>query len=125
MKIINEISYMMRKVMGIDFKIVTIMSLLIVATHNKYITFLLLGFLLGKINFYVNTYITCYVFYKICANAKLILVLSYFFRIIFISVVGLIIFVHDNFSVLPYILGYTVNAISLLIYGLKNNLNGK
>lgn len=125
MKIINEISYMVRKVMGIDFKIITIMSLFIVATNNKYITFLLLGFLLGKINFYMNTYITGYVFYKMCANAKLILVLSYFFRIIFISVIGLIVFMHDNFSVLPYILGYTVNSISLLIYGLKNNLNGK
>lgn len=125
MKITNEISYMVRKVSSIDLWTIITMILFIVVTNNKHVIFLLLGFLLGNINFYVNTYTTCYVFSKMCTNAKLLVILSYFFRIIFISVIGLIVCIYDSVCVLPYIFGYTMHYISILIYGVKNNLNGK
>ncbi|WMJ79676.1 ATP synthase subunit I [Clostridium sp. MB40-C1] len=120
MKKAEELSYMIRKTTYIDILMMTIILIAFFTSNNKYILFFLLGYILAVINFYINTYTINYVFLGKNINRTYLVSLSYFFRIILATIIGALLFKHNKFNVVAYVLGYNAHYISILIYSLQN-----
>lgn len=120
MKKYKEINHMIQKIKYIDIAIFTIILIAFIITKNTYIVYLQLGYIVSIINFYINIQTVTYVFSQEEISKNHLIAISYFLRAMFAAVIGVILFVHNKFSVVPYVLGYNIHYLSIMIYSLKN-----
>lgn len=99
------------------------LSLLFVGVSYFFIKFSAFFFLIGisfaLINLIVNSVVTNVVLSKKFFNKTIITILSSLFRILLICIPGIVIIFYSKLNFFLYIIGYTSQMISLVLYGLS------
>lgn len=114
----DDLRDMFRKVIIFD----VILSVILYWTTNMffkdYTLVLLLGFAVAFLSFVCNGIITQYSLIHKSGNYKLIAIIGFIIRIAIICGIALMLFKHNKFDVIVYIIGYSLHFISLILYGI-------
>lgn len=86
----------------------------ILSKNNAWIV--LLGLAVATLNFVLNGLVTSLVISK--QGAKVYNILSLAVRIVIIAVIGYVLYTYNTLNVIFYVLGYSAQFISLILYGL-------
>lgn len=121
----KQISSMLKVTLFLDLIIGAIAGVILKTLGESYIVFVLLGIGVGYLNFGMSSIIGHFTFSKLTGVYILLFVLSYFFRIFLTALIGYIIFTHNKYGALTFMLSYTLHFISIVIYSLliRNNEN--
>ncbi|MFU0824865.1 ATP synthase subunit I [Clostridium sp.] len=119
MKKSDEVQQLLRSIIRLDLIVGLVLGTVVYFIKSDYVFVCLLGFFLAIINFFINSYITEYAIIVNTNNGKVLMVLGYFFRIFLVGIIGAVLFTHNRFNVIAYMLGYTFRFFSLIIYGLS------
>jgi len=76
------------------------------------------GVIVVLLSFYCNALITNYAVNK-KGGSKFSIVIGFFIRIVLVSIIGLLFFLHNKYDVLAYMLGYSSNFLVMLFYGVS------
>lgn len=115
----SDFKIMFKKILTYDFFISLIFTAVIYFTAKSYALFFLLGLIIALMNFYINGIIIEYSLSRNTKNTGMI-VLGFFIRVFFVSIIGFIIGRHNMFNIIAYIFGYSSQFISLIYYGINN-----
>ena len=110
---------MYKKINFFNFFIAISGTTVIYFIDKKYAVFFLLGLILATINLLLNLISVDFIFNKFKNQYGLITFFGFAFRVITVCVIGLIIFNFYNFGIIPFILGYSSQLISLVLYGIN------
>jgi len=119
----NDLRDMFRKVVIFD----TILAAILYGTTNiflkDYSLIVLLGLVLAFLSFISNGIIAEYLLIHKTGKYRSIALIGFLLRIIIIAGIGLVLFKHNKFNVVAYMLGYSSHFISLTLYGIdiRNN----
>ncbi|EDS78087.1 ATP synthase subunit I [Clostridium massiliodielmoense] len=114
----HEVYNMIKQMKYLDIIVLFILVSICYIINKKYIAICTLGFMVSISSFYLNAYITEYVFKKNIEKSNLITILSYYIRIFLITIIGIVVFTYNRFNIIAYILGYTFRFLSLILYAL-------
>jgi ATP synthase protein I len=110
---------MYKKINFFNFFIALFGFTVIYLIDKKYAVFFLLGLLLATINLLLNLISVDFIFNKVKNQYGFITFFGFAFRVITVCVIGLIIFNYYNFGIIAFILGYSSQLISLVLYGIN------
>ena len=110
---------MYKKINVFNFFIALIGTTVIYFIYKKYAVFFLLGLIVASINLLFNLITVNFIFGKIKSKFKFVTFFGFAFRVIIVGVIGLIIFNYSNFAIIAFILGYSSQFISLVLYGIN------
>ncbi|KYH29384.1 MULTISPECIES: ATP synthase subunit I [Clostridium] len=119
MKKNKEVQQLLRSIIRLDLIVGLVLGIVVYFVKSDYVFVCLLGFFLATINFFINSYITEYAIIVNRNNGKVLMVLGYFFRMFLVGIIGAVLFTHNKFNVIAYMLGYTFRFSSLILYGLS------
>ncbi|KRU24910.1 ATP synthase subunit I [Clostridium botulinum] len=113
---IKEIKKMISRITIFNFIIGITFFIIIYLTFNISYSFcFLLGLILANINLFINAKTTNMVIIK---NKNSILsILGFFVRIIIVCALGLLLSKDNTKNIIPFLLGYSSNFISIIFYG--------
>lgn len=113
---IKEIKEMISKVTIFNFIIGITFFIIIYITFNISYSFcFLIGLIVANINLFINTKTTNMVIIK---NKNSVLsILGFFIRIIIVCILGLLLSTDNTKNIIPFLLGYSSNFISIIFYG--------
>lgn len=114
----NDIKKMLKMVIKYDVALMLIMLALCFIIKIQYIAIAESGLVIAAINFIMNSAVSNNIFIKKGGN-KILLVLAAFARVILVCIVGFIFYRINQYYIIVYILGYTLQYVSLIIYGLE------
>ncbi|ABK60565.1 MULTISPECIES: ATP synthase subunit I [Clostridium] len=114
----HEVYTMIKQMKYLDIVVLSILVIICYIINKKYIAICTLGFMVSVLSFYLNAYVTEYVFNKNLEKSNQITILSYYIRIFLISIIGIAVFTYNRFNIIAYILGYTFRFFSLILYAL-------
>ncbi|KGM96258.1 ATP synthase F0F1 [Clostridium novyi A str. 4552] len=114
----HEVYNMIKQIKYLDIIVLFILVSICYIINKKYIAICTLGFVVSICSFYLNAYITEYVFKKKIEKSNLITILSYYIRVFLITIIGIVVFTYNRFNIIAYILGYTFRFLSLILYAL-------
>lgn len=119
----SDLKEMFRKVVIFDI----ILAMILYGTTNiflkSYSLIVILGLVLAVLSFISNGIVAEYLLIHNTGKYKSIAFIGFLLRVVIIAGVGLILFKHNKFNVIAYMLGYSSHFISLILYGIniKNN----
>jgi len=119
MKKNEEVQQLLRSIIRLDLIVGLVLGTVVYFVKSDYVFVCLLGFFLAIINFFINSYITEYAIVVSRNNGKVLMVLGYFFRMFLVAIIGAVLYTHNRFNVIAYMLGYTFRFSSLILYGLS------
>ncbi|MBE6044080.1 MAG: ATP synthase subunit I [Clostridium thermopalmarium] len=119
MKKNKEVQQLLRSIIRLDLIVGLVLGTVVYFVKSDYVFVCLLGFFLAIINFFINSYITEYAIVVSRNNGKVLMVLGYFFRMFLVAIIGAVLYTHNRFNVIAYMLGYTFRFSSLILYGLS------
>ncbi|ABS33561.1 ATP synthase subunit I [Clostridium botulinum] len=113
---IKEIKEMISRITIFNFIIGITFFIIIYLTFNISYSFcFLLGLILANINLFINAKTTNMIIIK---NKNSILsILGFFVRIIIVCALGLLLSKDNTKNIIPFLLGYSSNFISIIFYG--------
>ncbi|ACA46092.1 ATP synthase subunit I [Clostridium botulinum] len=113
---IKEIKKMISRITIFNFIIGITFFIIIYLTFNISYSFcFLLGLILANINLFINAKTTNMIIIK---NKNSILsILGFFVRIIIVCALGLLLSKDNTKNIIPFLLGYSSNFISIIFYG--------
>ncbi|NFK05806.1 ATP synthase subunit I [Clostridium botulinum] len=113
---IKEIKKMISRITIFNFIIGITFFIIIYLTFNISYSFcFLLGLILANLNLFINAKTTNMVIIK---NKNSILsILGFFVRIIIVCALGLLLSKDNTKNIIPFLLGYSSNFISIIFYG--------
>lgn len=114
----NDIKKMLKIVIKYDIVLMLAILALCFIVNIHYILIAESGLVIAVINFIMNSIVSNNIFIKKSGN-KILLVLAAFARVILVCIVGFIFYRINQYYIIVYILGYTLQYVSLIIYGLK------
>lgn len=122
----DEIQQMLKNMVYLDLIVGLVLGILVYLINPNYVLICLLGFLLAIVSFYINSYTVKYTLTRNKENSKVLVILGYFLRIFLVGIIGVVLFTHNRFNIIAYMLGYTFRFFSLILYGLslKNSNEG-
>lgn len=85
---------------------------------SSYVVLTLIGLLVAILNFTVNSILMDLVLVRQICN-KIFLSIGSIIRIIAICAIAYILYKINKFYIIPYMIGFTAQYISIVIYGLK------
>ena len=112
----EDLQLTIKKVVFFNVIVGFILTMVVYVLSMKYIWILLLGLVVATLNFVINGLITSYVVSK--QGAKVYSILNSIVRVVLVAVIGYILYTHNTLNVIFYVLGYSVQFISLILYGL-------
>ncbi|APH15384.1 ATP synthase I chain family protein [Clostridium sporogenes] len=113
---IAEIKKMISKIIIFNIIIGTIFFITISFIFNiRYSFYFLIGLILSNVNLFINAKITNMVVVK--NKSPIFSMLSFFIRIIAVCVIGLVLSKNNTKNIIPFLLGYSSNFISIIFYG--------
>ncbi|GAE00579.1 ATP synthase F0, I subunit [Clostridium botulinum B str. Osaka05] len=113
---IAEIKKMISKIVICNIIIGTIFFITISFIFNiRYGFYFLIGLILSNVNLFINARITNMVVVK--NKSPIFSMLSFFIRIIAVCVIGLVLSKNNTKNIIPFLLGYSSNFISIIFYG--------
>ena len=113
-----DIIKMIKKVSLYDMIIGILIAILISVKFTSFVVPLLVGLIVAIINFALSSAITDLLMNKKEGRYMPLYLLSFVARITIISIIGYTIFVQNNYNVLAYAGGYTVNLLGVSIYSM-------
>lgn len=109
---------MYKKINFFNFFIALIGTTVIYFINKEYAVFFLLGLVLASISLLLNLISVNFILGK-ASKYGFITFFGLFFRVIIVCAVGLMVFNYLNFAIIAFILGYTSQFISLVLYGIN------
>jgi len=76
------------------------------------------GVLVVLLCFYGNALVMNYAVNK-KGGSKFSIFINFFMRVVLVSIIGLLFFIHNKYDVLAYMLGYSSNFLVMLFYGVS------
>ena len=86
----------------------------------KYALAAVCGVSVALLSFISNTLAASFAVDKKGGN-KFAIVISFIIRVVLVSVIGLLFFLHNRYDVLAYMLGYSTNFFAMIFYGVSIN----
>lgn len=102
-----------------DVLLCLIISFVLNFFYPKYLIPFIIGCIITILNFLINIVSIEFSFSYNMSNSKLISVLSLFFRILIVCFTAVVLVQKNKYNIIPYIIGYNCNILSIFIYGLK------
>lgn len=116
---IKDVIDMLKKVI-FNMSIISILGSIIIYFINKrYMGLFFIGCIMAIFSFIINCFTTSNIFKK--NINKVTIVISYALRVVLVCIVGIIIAKNKMDEVLPYILGYSMEFLAMIIYGVSLN----
>jgi ATP synthase protein I len=115
----DDLDFMLKKMIVIDASVGLILAALVYLIFKEYTVVFLAGYILACLNLFFSSVIAKYAFYGDHIKSQGILLISSGFKVLLVSIVGVLIFKYKNVYVFPYLIGYTCHFISIMIYGLN------
>jgi hypothetical protein len=125
MKVKYDLREIFGKVIIFDIILGGVCAGLIQFIFKKYSLIFLGGLVLALINFIVNGIITEYMLLKNKNKYVLSTSIGLVIRVVVVCGIAIAIYKIDQFNVVAYMLGYSCHFISLTLYGIKINNEGK
>ncbi|MGV8980041.1 ATP synthase subunit I [Clostridium sp.] len=110
---------MYKKINYFNFFIALIGTTVTYFINSEYAVFFLLGLILASISLFFNLISVNFILGKPNSKYGVITFLALFFRVIIVCGVGLMVFNYLNFAIIAFILGYSSQFISLVLYGIN------
>ncbi len=110
---------MYKKVSYFNFFIATIGTTVFYLFDKKYAVFFLLGLIVVNINLLLNLISVNFIMCQAKTKYGFITFFSFALRVIIVGVTGLMVFYYYNFSIIAFMLGYSSQFISLVLYGIN------
>lgn len=110
---------MYKKINFFNFLIALIATTVICFINKKYAVFFLLGLMLASINLLFNLITVNFILCEVKSKYKFITFFGFAFRVIMVGVIGLMVFNYYDFAIIAFILGYSSQLISLVLYGIN------
>ena len=110
---------MYKKINFFNFFIALIGATVIYFINKEYAVFFLLGLILASISLLFNLISVNFILGKAKKKYGFITFFGWFFRVIIVCGIGLMVFNYLNFAIIAFILGYTSQFISLVLYGIN------
>lgn len=114
-----EVMNMLKKIIIFDMLVGVSGGIAIKLIFNAYAAQFLIGLFLGAIVFIISGLITGNILINNQKNRGVLLVIN-FFKVLFICIIGTIIFNNNINNVISYSMGFTAHLIALLLYSLFN-----
>lgn len=108
-----------RKINYFNSFIAAIGTSVIYFIDKKYVVFFLLGLILASITLLINLISVEFIFSKVKNRYGLITFFGFSFRVIIVCIAGLLVFIYLDFAIIAFILGYSSQLISLVLYGIN------
>ena len=91
----------------------------------KYALAAVCGVIVALLSFCCNTLVASYAVDKKGGN-NFAIILGFILRVVLVSLIGLLFFLHNRYDVLAYMLGYSTNFFAMIFYGVSvNSIEGK
>jgi len=110
---------MYKKINFYNFFIALIGTTVIYFIAKKYAVFFLLGLILASITLLLNSLFFNLILSKRKNKYGVITFIGFLFRVVIVCAIGLMVFDYYNFAIIAYILGYSSQLISLVLYGIN------
>lgn len=110
---------MYKKINYFNFFIALIGTTVTYFINREYAVFFLLGLVLASISLLCNLISVNFILGKANSKYGVITFFGLFFRVIIVCTVGLMVFNYLHFAIIAFILGYTSQFISLVLYGIN------
>lgn len=110
---------MYKKINFFNFFIALIGITIIYFIDKKCAVFFLLGLILASITLLLNSLFFDFILCKTKNKYGAVTFVGFAFRVVIVCVVGLMVFDYYNFAIIAYILGYSSQLISLVLYGIN------
>ena len=110
---------MYNKINFFNFFIALIGTTVIYFFDKKYAVFFLLGLILASTNLLLNLVSVNFILCKEKYKYSFITSFSFAFRVIIVSGIGLMVANYYSFTIIAFILGYSSQLISLVLYGIN------
>lgn len=119
----EDLQQTLKKIITFDLIITIIVLIATTFIFKSYRLIILLGLAISLINFVLNGIITEYSMNYKRDSFTFINFLGFVFRVIVVCGIALMLFQYNKFNVIAYMFGYTLQFVSLTVYGLntKNN----
>lgn len=113
-----NIKSMLKSIIICDVILAVLICSLVLVVKSSYVVIALLGLLIAALNFTANSILTDLVYIKKKCD-KIFLLIGGIIRVVIICVIALILCKINKFYIIAYIVGFTAQYISIVIYGLK------
>jgi ATP synthase protein I len=110
---------MFKRINFFNFFIALIGIAVIYFIDKKYAVFFLLGLILASVSLLLNLIFVNFILCKTKNKYGVITSIGFAFRVVIVCVIGLMVFEYYNFAIIAYILGYSSQLISLVLYGIN------
>jgi len=110
---------MYKEINFLNLFIALVGTIVIYFIDKKYAVFFLLGLILASITLLFNLMSVNFILCKTENKYKFITFFGFAFRVIIVCVIGLMVFNYHKFSIIAFILGYSSQFISLVLYGIN------
>lgn len=111
---------MLKKVILFDILIGITMTPLIELIFNSYAYIFLLGLIVASIGFVLSSTATTNYLSTLSLKHGAIMNISIFVKVLFVCIIGVIIYNNNVNNVIAYVLGFTSHFLALILYGLVN-----
>ena len=118
-KVNTKSAQMYKEINFFNFFIALIGTTAIYFLNEEYAVFFLLGLILASITLLFNLISVNFMLGKTDGKYKFVTFFGFAFRVIIVCVIGLMIFNYHKFSIIAFILGYSSQFISLVLYGIN------
>lgn len=117
-KVQNDLQNMFKKVLIFDLVIALVFAIISQWIFKSYLLMVLIGLAVAFVNLVVNGKITEYTLINKTLKYTFVAFVSFIFRITIVCGIALILFNYNKFNVIAYMLGYSLQFVSLTLYGI-------
>ncbi|MFL0250489.1 ATP synthase subunit I [Clostridium neuense] len=114
-----NIKSMLKSIIIGDVILAVLICAFSLVVKSSYVVIALLGLLVAALNFTANSILTDFVYIKKKKCDKIFLLIGGIIRVAIICVIAIILCKINKFYIIAYIVGFTAQYISIIIYGLK------
>lgn len=113
-----SIKKMLKSVIVTDLILAIIICASGLVVKSSYVVIALIGLLIAALNFAANSILTNFIFIKQNCN-KIFLSIGGIIRVALVCVMAFILYKINKFYIIPYMVVFTTQYISIVVYGLK------
>ncbi|MGE5626822.1 MAG: ATP synthase subunit I [Solirubrobacterales bacterium] len=121
----DDVKGMLKKILVLDLIVGAFLSVIVCVFFSKYLVVFMLGIIVSLASFAINSFMTQYAYNGYKKNPALITLVGFFIRVLLVCAIGFFIYQRNTINVLAYMLGYSSHFISLTLYGILINKEGK
>lgn len=114
----TNIKSMLKSIIICDVILAVLIGALALVVKSSYIGAALLGLLIAALSFAANSILTNFIFVKQKCN-KIFLLIGGIVRVAIVCLVAYVLYKINEFYIIAYMVGFTAQYISIVVYGLK------